>query len=60
MNSNKSLRLVLVELNYETAEISIAGCNLSLKIASVSANVMHFQEVSGEKLGNNTVLCKML
>lgn len=60
MKSNKPPGLVLEELNYEAAEISIAGHNLSLKIASVSANVMCFQKVSREHQRNNTVLRKVL
>ena len=60
MDRNETPEPVLKELNYETAEISIAGCNLSLKIVSVSANMVCFQEVSREHQRNNTVLRKML
>lgn len=38
MDSNKTPGPGLKELNYEGAEISIVGCNLSLKIASVIAS----------------------
>lgn len=55
MDSNKTLGLVLKELTYKTTEINIAGCNLSLKIASVSANVIHFHEVSREHQRNKTL-----
>lgn len=37
----------LNELNYETAEINIVGCNLSLKIASVSANMIASEKYPG-------------
>lgn len=41
----------LNELNYETAEINIVGCNLSLKIASVSANMIASEKYPGNIRG---------
>jgi len=52
LDSNKTLGPALKELNYETAEISIWGCKLLLKIASVPANTMCFQKVSREHQRN--------
>lgn len=51
MDSNKTAGPGLKELNYETVKINFVGCNLSLKIASVSAYMIASRTYPGNMRG---------